>query len=275
MVMTDKSNGEVKTAPVEDLGFVVLEHPQITLSTALIQLMSEHNVGVVFCDNSHHPCSMMLNLDANQTETERFRFQALASEGLRKNLWMQTVKAKIRNQAALLGSAGKNEQALLRLADQVRSGDPHNLEAQASRRYWPSLFGSQFLRARAGPEPNPALNYGYAILRAATARALAGSGLLPALGIHHRNRYNSFCLADDMMEPYRPFVDLIVTQMRDSGMNLGSLGRREKSELLTVLTSDTVTGGKRRPLMLALTETSSSLVRCLMGEAKKLVFPEL
>ncbi|MCB0472605.1 MAG: type II CRISPR-associated endonuclease Cas1 [Flavobacteriaceae bacterium] len=275
LVIASKDSGEVKRAPVEDIGFVVFEHSQITFTQSVMQLLAENNTAVVFCDSKHHPSSMLLHLEANHVQAAIFRAQIQASEPLKKNLWMQTIKAKIRNQAAHLKWLNKNDEALSRLATQVKSGDPDNLEAIAARRYWPVLFGPDFTRARYGPVPNAALNYGYAILRAATARALAGSGLLPALGIHHRNKYNAFCLADDIMEPYRPFTDMMVTGMLEGGMDCGDLGKEEKAELLSVLSADVVIADKKRPLMIALSETTASLPRCFEGTEKKIRYPEL
>jgi len=271
-----KTSGEVKSIPIEDVGFIVFEHPQITFTQSVMQLLAANNTAVVFCDEKYHPSSMLLHLDTHQVQTERFRAQVNASEPLKKQLWQQTIKAKINNQATALHITKKEgEDALRYLSKQVLSGDSTNQEAQAARRYWSKLLGKDFTRERYGKGPNSALNYGYAILRAATARALSGGGLLPTLGIHHRNKYNSYCLADDVMEPYRPFVDVLIIEMLNNNMNVEVLGREEKATLLQLLTLDVQVNGKKSPLMVALSATTASLSKCYEGKAKKIIYPEL
>ena len=272
---TDKESGEIKIVPVEDIGFIVFEHPQITFTQGVIQLLAENNSAVIFCDAKHHPSSMLLHLDTNYVQTERFKYQINATEPLKKQLWQQTIKAKIRNQAALLEKTGKDGEALRYKVAKVNSGDSTNEEAQAARIYWKRIFDESFTRDRSGDAPNPALNYGYALLRAATARALAGSGLLATLGIHHRNKYNSFCLADDIMEAYRPYVDELVYHMAKGNFNCQILGKEEKKRLLNILSMDTIINGNSSPLMVALTHTTASLVKCFEGTNKKLTYPEL
>ncbi|MCD6374938.1 MAG: type II CRISPR-associated endonuclease Cas1, partial [Caldisericaceae bacterium] len=215
LVVSEKGGMPVKTAPVEDLGFIVLDHPQISFSMKLVEQLSEFNVATVFCDSKHLPSSMLLPLDANHIQSEIFRAQIDASEPLKKNLWKQTIEAKIKNQARLLSKLGKNSGPLKAIAKSVKSGDSDNREGFAARIYWNALFGKAFIRDRYGNPPNMYLNYGYIILRSAVARAVSGSGLLATLGIHHRNRYNAFCLADDLMEPYRPWVDEIVVELEE------------------------------------------------------------
>lgn len=275
LVIIDKSTREEKTQAIEDMGFVVFEHPEITFTQSVMQLMAENNTAVVFCDKTHHPASMLLHLDTNQVQTEIFRHQVNASEPLKKQLWQQTVKAKIRNQSNLLAHFNLNDEALKYICKQVKSGDITNEEAKAARRYWPNLFGRDFTRVRFGSAPNAALNYGYAILRAAIARSLAGSGLHPTLGIHHRNKYNSYCLADDIMEPYRPYIDLAVKNMYDNGMNCATLGKTEKAELLSILSMDIYIEKQKRPLMIGASQTTASLARAYKGEENKIKYPEL
>lgn len=270
-----KSNGECKSVPIEDLGYVVFEHPQITFTQSVMQLLAENNTAVIFCDGKHRPSSMLLHLDTNYVQTERFKLQLNAGEALKKQLWKQTVKAKIANQARLLDSLGLDGKALFTKEKMVKSGDISNEEAKAARIYWRRLLGNQFLRDRFGDSPNPALNYGYAILRAAVARALAGSGLLATLGIHHRNKYNSFCLADDIMEPYRPFVDRLVYEMQEAGHDLSVLKTEEKMQLLKVLSLDTQTEDHTSPLQIALSKTTYSLALCFEGERRKITYPEI
>lgn len=274
LVADNKENGQSRTVPVEDIGFVVFEHPQITFTQDIIRLLMEHNVAVVFCDQKHLPTGMLLNLDGHQLQTARFRAQVAASEPLKKSLWQQVVKIKIVNQAAMLESEGKDGESLRYKSGKVLSGDSGNEEGAAAATYWRRLMGENFTRDRFGDAPNALLNYGYAILRAAVARALAGSGLHPTFGIFHRNQYNSFCLADDIMEPYRPFVDrLVMDWVKVHGM-VNELSTETKTHLLGVLSCDVMMNKKKSPLMIALSQSSASLAQCFEGEQRKLALPE-
>lgn len=275
LVITAKTTGEINQRPVEDVGFVLLDHPQITFTQAVMQHFAEQNTAVIFCNKKHHPSSMLFHLDTHQVQSEHFRAQVESSLPLKKQLWQQTIKSKIRNQAVVLDVSGFSGDALRYMAKKVNSGDTTNQEARAARYYWPVLFGDDFIRNRFGLPPNNLLNYGYAILRAAVARSLMGSGLLPTLGIHHRNKYNAFCLADDIMEPYRPFVDLHVCELYDAGLVHEDLSTDNKTEMLSVLTADVMIHKKKRPLMIALSETTASLSRCYKGEALKIRYPVL
>lgn len=273
--IADKKTGEIKTVPVEDLGFVVLDNREITFTQSVMADLAANNTAVVICNDKHLPASMMFHLDTNHVQNEIFRAQVDASGPLKKQLWQQTVKHKIRNQAAVLKHTGKDDEALLRIATQVKSGDTTNEEAQASRRYWSNLFGQNFKREREGMPPNPSLNYGYAILRAAVARALCGSGLLPTLGIFHRNKYNHYCLADDIMEPYRPYVDKMVWEQKNKHADYHNITTERKAELLALLSSDVIINDEKSPLMVALSSTTASLARCFHGEESKIVYPQL
>ena len=275
MVIFNKETEEELSRPVEDMGFVVLDHPQITFSAGLMQLLVENNVATIFCDGRHHPASMLLHLDTHHIQAERFRSQLSASEPLRKQLWQQTIKAKIRNQARVLELSGAASLALVRLERSVTSGDGTNCEAQAARIYFPLLFGEDFLRQREGPPPNPSLNYGYTLVRAAMARALAASGLLVTWGIHHRSKYNSFALADDLMEPFRPFVDWLVWQQRRQYPDYHHLTPERKGELLALLHTDCIWKEGLSPLLVAMESVSGILVKCFDGESRKLAFPEI
>lgn len=275
MVVQSAETDEVKSVPVEDLGFVVLENQQISISLPLIDELIKNNVAVVFCDNTYHPSSMLLNLNGHHLQQEMFRNQVNASAPLKKSLWKQTVEAKIINQAALLKKLGKEHRSVAYFATDVKSGDPENREGAAARAYWPIMFYDGFVRERFGVPPNNMLNYGYAVLRAAVARALAGSGLLATLGIHHHNRYNAFCLADDIMEPYRPFVDGMVYELDQKFGDFDDLTTEIKMELLKILSTDVIFGNKRRPLMIGLSQTTASLSKCYSGESKKIVFPKI
>jgi CRISPR-associated protein Cas1 len=206
----------VKTIPVEDIGIVILDHQQITITQALMSALLDNNSAVITCDSKHLPVGLFLPLTGNTIQNERFRSQLNASLPLKKQLWQQTVEFKIRNQASLLFySTGMRHNNMTVWAGSVKSGDSGNMEARAAAYYWKTLFPDNpgFIRGQYEDYPNNLLNYGYAILRAIVARALVGSGMLPTIGIHHHNRYNAYCLADDIMEPYRPFVDRLVIDL--------------------------------------------------------------
>lgn len=266
-----------KTVPIEDMGMLLMEHEQVTVTQGLLAKLLEHNVAVVNCNAQHHPVGMLLNFQGNSTQTETFIAQAEASKPLKKQLWQQVVKAKISNQGTILNAMGQDGGRLHKLAQEVRSGDVDNRESVAAVFYWPRLFKAipHFLRDPEGPYPNNVLNYGYAILRATVARALAGSGLHPTLGLFHRNRYNAYCLADDMMEPYRPLVDQVVAGIvLDSPLDRTDLDQTTKIDLLRTPTLDVDMGGKMRPLMVAVSETTASLARAYLGTDGVLALPK-
>ena len=266
--------GKDRSVPIEDIGFLVLEHPQISITMPLVAALNANNVAVVFCNEKYMPTSMLLNLDGNNLQSEFFRHQIDASVPLKKNLWKQTVEAKINNQAALLKKLGIKNNDLLTLAKDVKSDDSSNREGHAARLYWPRLFGESFIRERFGYHPNPMLNYAYIVLRSAVARSLVGSGLLATLGIHHHNKYNAFCLADDIMEPYRPYVDEMAVGLDKKYGHIDELEKEHKIDLLQILTCDVKVGDNKRPLMIALSHTTASLARCYTGEGKKIVYPK-
>lgn len=266
-----------KTVPIEDLGMLVLEHQQISLTHYLLDKLVSNNVAVVTCNDSHHPTGLLMPLEANTLQSERFKAQIEATEPLKKQLWQQTVKAKISNQAAVLKKWGGKFQLLKNLADGVKSGDADNSEAIAAAHYWQNLFPPAWLfyRKRDGVPPNNLLNYGYSIIRAGMARAIVGAGLLPTLGIFHRNRYNAYCLADDMMEPYRPFVDMVVRGIIDRTSAVEKLTPELKVELLKIPAMDVLLNGEKSPLMVAMQRTAASLARCYTGDQRKLLLPEI
>lgn len=283
MVITSPSKeveagkGEVRTIPVEDIGIVILDHKQITITQGLMELLIDNNCAIITCGSNHLPVGLMLPLYGNTVQNERFRNQIDASLPLKKQLWQQTIQYKIANQAAVLkfvtGEVHKNMSAW---ADCVRSGDVENMEARAAAYYWKNIFPDRpdFTRGREEAEPNNLLNYGYAILRAIVARALVASGLLPTLGIHHHNRYNAYCLADDIMEPYRPYVDKIVYDIVSEGGTF-ELTKEIKVKLLSIPTTEVLINGKRSPLMVAVSQTTASLAKCFNGESRKLTYPEM
>ena len=272
----DFKSEATKTIPIEDIGIVVLDNKRITITQGVMEALLENNAAVITCNESHLPIGMHLPLVGNTTQTERMRYQIEASLPLKKQLWQQTISAKIQNQAAVLKQMrGTEVRNMLKWASEVKSGDSENLEARAAVYYWQNAFPmiENFTRSREGVSPNNLLNYGYAILRAIVARALVSSGLLTTLGIHHRNKYNAYCLADDIMEPYRPYVDRLVMQLYDKYPNCEELTKELKAELLQIPVLDVVISGKKSPLMIAVSTTTSSLQKCYSGELRKIVYP--
>ncbi len=286
LVAKDKESNTERTAPIEDLGFVILDNPQISVSQRLMSELTENNVALVFCNEKHLPTGMLMRLDGGYQQGGLFTDQINATESLKKQLWKQTIQAKILNQSRLFTKTGNDATSMIKMIAQVKSGDTGNHEAQAARIYWSKLFENvdieetdknegNFRRERFGASPNNMLNYGYAILRAAVARAIVGSGMLPTLGIHHRNRLNSFCLADDIMEPFRPFIDRQVYQMLHKYTDCTELTTEMKADLLKTLAIDTQYDDMTRPLMVGLSVTTASLARCFAGESRKINYPEL
>lgn len=267
----------VRTIPIEDIGVIVLDHKQITLTQGVIEKLLENNCALITCGDNRMPVGLMLPLCGNTMQNERFRCQLNISLPLQKQLWQQTVQYKINNQASVLGSTRGTIVKNMRVwVKEVKSGDPDNLEARAAAYYWRNLFPEipDFTRDRGGVPPNNLLNYGYAVLRAVVARSLVISGLLPTLGIHHHNRYNAYCLADDIMEPYRPYVDELVVKIVDGGVDCSELTKEIKSQLLTIPVIEVMINGERSPLMIAVGQTTASLYKCFSGELRKIVYPE-
>jgi CRISPR-associated protein Cas1 len=269
--------GDIKQIPIEDIGLVVVDHQQITLTTAVMAKLLANNVAFVTCDHTHHPVGLLLNLDGNTLQSQKFQAQVEATSPLKKQLWQQTVTAKIVNQSRLLSLQREDYKYLTELAKTVKSGDSENAEAKAAAYYWKRVFPEsfQFRRDREGSPPNNLLNYGYAILRAVVARSLVGSGLLPTLGIFHRNQYNAYCLADDIMEPYRPFVDKVVCEIVRMNGRFLELGPTIKKQLLAIPAMDVMIDAQKSPLMNAVQRTTSSLCRCFDGDSRKILYPEL
>ena len=297
------------TIPIEDIGIVILDNKQITITHGLIEALLANNVAVITCDSARMPVGLLLPLSGNTLQSERFQAQIDSTVPLRKQLWQQTIQAKITNQAHVLDTCRTTVVKNMRVwAADVKSGDSDNLEARAAAYYWKNMFPQipNFVRGREGLPPNNLLNYGYAILRAVVARSLVGSGLLPTLGIHHHNRYNAYCLADDIMEPYRPFVDKLVLEITDeiiyqnpraiaemeepTGLlaaseepNYGEqvseavsafeLNKELKARLLGIPVLDVIINNQRSPLMVAVAQTTASLAKCYMGELRKIAYP--
>lgn len=268
----------VKRIPIEDIGVVVLDNRQITITQGALSKLLDNNVAVITCDEHRMPSGLMLPLSCNTTQSQRFQEQIEASTPLKKQLWQQTIQAKIFNQSVVLRKLRNLDcENMESWAKQVKSGDSDNLEGRAAAFYWQNLYGhiKGFRRDREGVPPNNLLNYGYAILRAVVARSLVGSGLIPTLGIHHHNRYNAYCLADDIMEPYRPYVDVLVDEIVDSGIDYSRLTTEIKSKLLTIPVQDVVINGRRSPLMIGVGITTASLYKCYSGELRKIAYPTI
>lgn len=272
------ADAEPASIPIEDMGLLVLDNQQITVTQGLMAQLLANNCAVVTCDNKCMPVGLLLPLDGHSLQSERFRAQIDSSKPLRKQMWQQTVQAKITNQATILHQLTGAEVGNMRAwVNAVRSDDADNLEARAAAYYWRNMFPEidDFTRDRDGMPPNNLLNYGYAILRAIIARSLVGSGLLPTLGIHHHNKYNAYCLADDIMEPYRPFVDRLVKQIvaKYDNDDLWHISKEMKRDLLAIPTLDVKINGRRSPLLVAATITTSSVAKCYAGETKTILYP--
>jgi CRISPR-associated protein Cas1 len=272
-----KDNKISATIAIEDIGIVILDDKQITITNGLLQSLQENNVAVIFCDSRHMPQSLLLPLEGNSVQQERYDFQLATTEPMRKNLWAQTVIQKIKNQASVLELLSLKSDYLIPLYKKVKSGDSDNKEATAAMYYWQTIFAhvEGFNRYREGPPPNNWLNYGYAILRATMARSIVAAGLLPTLGIFHKSRYNAFCLADDLMEPYRPFVDKLVHAMVENFGPSFDMNKEHKAVLLKIPVIDVLIDGEKSPLMIGTQRTAVSLVKCYSGDQRKLSLPEI
>ncbi len=266
---------EIKTVPIEDIGVLILDHQQITISQALISKLLANNVALITCDNSHHPTGLLLNLDGNTLQSAKFQAQIEATIPLKKQLWQQTVSCKINNQAALLEGVRVPAKNMRNWAAAVKSGDSENHEAIAAAYYWKNIFQifPEFKRERFGEPPNNLLNYGYAILRAVVARNIVASGMLPTLGIFHKNQYNAYCLADDIMEPYRPFVDKVVVNIVNLNGKFLELTPSMKKDLLNIPAMDVIINNEKSPLMVAVQKTTASLSKCFEGTQRKILYP--
>jgi CRISPR-associated protein Cas1 len=270
-IKTDKKEASI---PIEDIGFLVIDNPEVYISISTFNLLIENNASVIICNKRHLPNGMFLNLNSHHIQQEIFKYQLNASVPLKKQLWQQTIIEKINNQGQLLKFITQKDNEFEFLASKVLSGDTTNMEAVAANFYWKSFFEIDFKRDRFGKYPNNFLNYGYAILRAATARALSGSGLLNTLGIHHKSKYNAFALADDIMEPFRPIVDEVVYTIMQH-YDEQELNTEIKSVLLQILTRTVYFKDEKSPLMVALQKTASSLQQCYNGKRKKIKYPKL
>ena len=272
LYVKDKMIDKEQMVPAEDIGYVIFDNKQLTYTHSVMQLFSENNTAVIFCNDKHMPASMMINFESHHLHGQHSDYQIKASEPLKKNLWQQTIKSKIRNQASVLDYFNKKGEPLREISKHVTSGDSTNRESLAARIYWNSLFNN-FIRHRDGKQPNSMLNFCYSILRSATAKAITGSGLIPVIGIHHKNKYNAYRLADDLMEPYRPFADRIVKETFAKFPDYKDLTKEIKFDLTDILTTDVQFKKVTRPLSVGLSMTTASLVKCYKGEKKKISYP--
>lgn len=264
-----------KSIPCEDIGIILVDHQQTTYSHAALASLVEFDAALVVCGRNHLPTGILLPLSNHTEVIWRIHDQLAVSKPTQKQLWKQLVQAKIRAQLANLPSDSPERKRLLVMIGQVRSGDTSNCEAQAAKIYWNAWLPKDiaFRRDPDGCDPiNAMLNYGYSVLRASVARALVGAGLLPMLGLHHRNRSNAFCLADDLVEPLRPIIDRIVRDLYVS-QNRRELNQATKAGLLGVLTQSVRVEDECGPLMVALHRMVASLVRCYQGESTRLTIP--
>jgi CRISPR-associated protein Cas1 len=265
---------ETKTVPIEDVGMLVLENQQITITNGLLSKLIKNKAAIINCDSFHLPISLLQPLVGHSEQTERIRHQLNASLPLQKNLWQQTISIKITNQANFLEKQGVPARKMYKWANEVKSGDIENHESRAAVYYWQHIFGFEnFTRQPKGNAPNQLLNYGYAILRGITARALVSSGMLPSVGIFHHNKYNAFCLADDIMEPYRIYVDVLVNDIVNSGQPYDELNPSLKMCLLELPAMNVLIDGKQSPLMVAMSRTTNSLYECFAGISRKILYP--
>lgn len=264
------------TLPIEDIGVVIVDDARASYTQAVFIELLAAGATVMVTGRDHLPAGLMLPLDAHHVQTERHRSQIAASEPVRKRIWQALVAAKIRQQGLILDHFTRDHAGLIPMAKRVKSGDPDNLEAQAAQKYWPRLFGKDFRRDRGAEGINAALNYGYAVVRAAVARSVVAAGLIPSLGVFHKNRGNPFCLADDLFEPYRPYVDWRVKKLvLDLGGAQPDLDDRPtRAALLSLFNETVVVDGRRWPLLLAIQTSAASLARALTGGERTLALPE-
>lgn len=272
IVIRFEDEDTIVTRPIEDVGVVIVESQMVHLTIPLLNALADNNVAVIFCDAKCMPNSILMPLESNAVQQEVYRYQIEASQPTKKRIWKDIIEHKIRNQAALLDILGYDGKELKPYYSNVLSGDSDNREGAAAKAYWRQMYGRQFNRNREGDYPNPMLNYGYSILRAAVARALLGSGLFPAFGLFHRNRYNAFPLADDVMEPYRPFIDIVVNQLFEFSPDI-CMNKETKQKLIKVLFSDVKMNKQIHPLQVALSMTTASLVRALKDKKESIIYP--
>ena len=274
MIIKREDKREV-SVPFEDVGILILDHPAIVHTQGVFDACFANNVIVLICGKNHLPGAVLMPLDGNALQTKTIAGQVNCPEPVRKRLWQAVIIAKVSAQAFVLKKATGDAGLIANYAGRVKSGDPDNVEAQAARIYWQRLFGDEFRRERDEVGVNAMLNYGYAIVRSAIARAIVATGLHPSIGIHHRNQYNAFCLADDLVEPLRPAVDMLVYELSRNNQLELELSPRTKKSLLAVLNTDMFIGGRKLPLMTATHYYAASVRKVICAEEKQAQIPEL
>jgi len=270
-----KTQDREASIPLAELAVLVVSHPQVTYTQPVLAGLVEHGAALIVCDRRHMPAGMLLPVEGHHLQAERFDTQAHASLPTRKRLWQQIVRAKIKAQARLLDRINGKDFGLSGLVRRVRSGDPQNVEATAARRYWTALFGKGFRRNRDAEDHNRNLNYGYAVLRAAVARGICAAGLHPSLGLHHHNRYDAFCLASDLAEPFRPVVDGAVHEWVSRRGTKAAFDKSAKEHLLNALTARYNLRGEWRTLFDIVARTAVTLAHVFEGNRKALELPEI
>lgn len=274
-LIIEREGEEVGSIPIEDLSALVIDHPQTLITQAVLSELVKANVMVISSDERHQPIGLFLPLDSHSTQTERFTAQLELGLAVKKGLWKQIVQGKIKGQARVLHDVTGSDAGIGQLLKKVRSGDPENIEAQAARRYWSRLFDKgTFKRNRFAEDQNRYLNYGYAVLRALVSRSLCATGLHPSIGIHHKNRYNSYCLADDLMEPYRPLVDLNVWQIVEDHGHEREMDREIRRRLIEIVKREVRVDGEKYTFQGAVQKSAQSLARVMQGYEKVLSLPE-
>lgn len=281
-LVIEKDDETLGIVPIEDLGVLIIDSPQIKLSSGLISYLAENNVALIFTDARHLPASVSIPFSGHSTQNKILQQQVSVTAPQRKRLWAEIITAKIANQSSSLSICGREGGGLEEVSKRVQSGDPKNLEAYAARIYWQKLFGKDFRRDRESADANMLLNYGYAILRASTARAIVATGMHPAFGIHHNNQYNPMPLADDLMEPLRPFIDARVwaieremTPEADASATEFKLDTATKADLLGVLSDECQFDKRKMPLLVAIGLYVASVKQVMTREAEKPLFPRL
>jgi CRISPR-associated protein Cas1 len=274
-IVVSRDDGEIRL-PIEDVAWMVIDTPQVSLSTALLSACMDAGMVIITTDRTHTPSGMMLPFHRHHRQAEIAAMQVAISEPLKKRIWQTVVQGKIANQADALEAVGQDASALRAMMRLVGSGDSENVEARAARAYWPRLF-IDFIRDDANDKRNALLNYGYAVVRSAVARALVASGLLPAFGVNHASITNAFNLADDMVEPFRPFVDRVVWTLTEQGRTgKGTTSVEERRTLASLLTAEARVGVEKVTLLIATERIAESLVRAMeMGSAPLLLLPRL
>lgn len=268
---TDGERKELGQVPLDDVAAVIANAHGLSYTNNLLVALAERCAPFVLCAANHNAVGMVLPIDGNYQQAKRFDAQIAANQPLIKRLWAEIVKSKLQQQAAALEATGSPFVPLSALVRKVRAGDPDNFEAQGARRYWGLLFGEDFRRDQQGAGLNAMLNYGYTVLRAATARAVVAAGLHPTIGLHHSNEGNAMRLVDDLMEPFRPMIDLKIWQLHKHGE--GQITPESKRALVRTLYDDVQTSAGATPVMVCAQKLATSLAQVFMGEKDKLDLP--